>query len=95
MTRKYFNPLKLLSAAALMLAAGCASVEPSGARAGGVLAKAQAAEMAYAYTGSRIPSRYSTSHVVQVNGTDYQRSLPSNPGTPLMATGANGPGGAR
>lgn len=94
MTRTDLNPFALLSAAALMLAAGCASVEPPVARAGGDVAKAQA-EMAYAYTGSRIPSRFATGHVVQVNGADYQRSLPSNPGTPLMATGANGPGGAR
>ncbi len=94
MTRNRLKPLMLLSATALMLVAGCASVEAPATRAGREVAKAPA-EMEYPYTGSRIPSRYATNHVVQVNGADYQRSLPSNPGTPLMATGANGPSGAR
>lgn len=76
--------VKLVSGLCLIAAAGCASTDAPVKNAGNEPGRLQAEEK-YAYTGSRIATRNSAGHVVQVNGTDYLRSLPNNPGTALMA----------
>ncbi len=76
--------VKLVCGVCLMAAAGCASTDAPVKNAGNEPGRLQAEEK-YAYTGSRIATRNSAGHVVQVNGTDYLRSLPNNPGTALMA----------